>query len=250
MTKLTQLTGEIGKGLVKHSPIILSAMAGFGVISTSALTGIASYQAALQIKAKEDIHGTPADRRERITGRVRLVWKLYIPAGISTVGTIVCIVGSNRVQNQKTLAAHAALAFTEQAYAEYRAKVVEEYSVSKDRSIRDKVVADHVLNTAPSQEVLVTGPGNVLCCELFTGRYFTSDMETLRRVTNEINAKMLTHDYATLSDFYYHVGLKQTTESSAIGWESSKLMALIFSTALTDDGRPCITFEYNYTKLL
>jgi Family of unknown function (DUF6353) len=250
MKSLTQLSGAIGKGLKAHSPVILTATAGLGVISTACLTGVASYQAALAIKAKEDVHGTPTERKERIIERVKLVWKLYIPAGISTVGTIGAIIGANRLEAQKTIAAHAALAFTEQAYAEYRNKVIEEYGVRKDQSIRDNVVDAQVKATAPSKEVLVSGPGNVLCCELFTGRYFTSDMETLRRVTNNINAKMMTHDYATLSDFYYYVGLDQTTESSAIGWESSRLMDLIFSTALTKDGRPCITFEYNYTKLL
>jgi hypothetical protein len=247
---LTQLTGALGKGIKANSPLILTVAAGVGVITTAYLSSVASFQAARVIRAKEDVNGTPSDRKQRVIDRTKLVWKLYIPTGISCVTTIGCVVGANRIESKKTLAATTALAFTERAYSEYRDKVVEEFGVRKDQSIRDKVVAEHVKSTAPSQEVLVTGPGNVLCCELFTGRYFTSDMETLRRVTNNLNAKMLTHDYATLTDFYYHVGLPQTSESSRIGWESSRLMELIFSTALTEDGRPCITFEYNYTKLL
>ena len=142
-------------------------------------------------------------------------------------------------------------AVTERAYSEYRDKVVEELGPRKDQSIRDKVVADQIANNpSPSQDVLVTGPGNVLCCELFTMRYFASDMEKLRRAQNDMNAKLLKHDYATFDDFYYIIGLRPTTTSGNLGWTSDKLMELIFSTALSDDGRPCITFEYNYTKTL
>jgi hypothetical protein len=75
-------------------------------------------------------------------------------------------------------------------------------------------------------------------------------MEKLRRANNELNSKLLKHDYATLDDFYYMLGLSPTTTSGNIGWQSDKLMDLIFSTTLSDDGRPCITFEYNYTKTL
>lgn len=250
MTNLTQLTAAFGKGIKANSPIILSVAAGVGVLATAYLTGIASYQAAKVIKAKEDVDGTPTDRKQRLKERTKLVWKLYIPAGISTVTTIGAIVGSNRVSSRKTLAATTALAFSERAYSEYRDKIVEEYGARKDQAIRDKVISDQVKSTAPSQEVLVTGPGDILCCELLTMRYFKCDMETLRKSVNNINAKMLTHDYQTLNDFYYMIGLAYTSESGRLGWESSKLMDLSFSTALTEDGRPCITFEYNYTKLL
>ena len=82
-----------------------------------------------------------------------------------------CVVGANRMGTKKTIAVQAALNFTERAYSEYRDKVVEELGPRKDQSIRDKVVADQIANKpSPSQDVLVTG--NVLCCELFTMRYF------------------------------------------------------------------------------
>lgn len=249
MKNLTQLTGAIGKGIKSHSSIILSVAAGVGVITTAYLTGIASYEAALIIKAKEDVDGTSSDRKQRVMDRTKLVWKLYIPAGISTISTIGCIIGSNRIESKRTIAATTALAFTERAYSEYRDKVVEEFGVRKDQSIRDQVVADQVKENPPPAYI-ISGPGNVLCCELFTGRYFTSDMESLRKAQNDLNDRLLKHDYASLSDFYYLIGLPPTSTSSHWGWESNKLLNLIFSTALSDDNRPCMTFEYNYTKVL
>jgi hypothetical protein len=187
------------------------------------------------------------DRKERLKEDGKLIWKLYIPAGVSAVTTIACIVGANRIDAKKTLAAQTAFALTQRLYSDYRDKVVEEIGEHKDRSIRDKLAEDRVKkNPPPSQDILITGPGN----ELYTGRYFTSDMEKLQKSKNELNARLLAHDYATLDDWYYLVGLRGTTYSGELGWKSSKLMELTFSTVLTDDGRPCLAFEYNYMTSL
>jgi Family of unknown function (DUF6353) len=251
MSKLSQLSGTLLRNIKANSPVILSVAAGVGTITTAILVGKASYQAANVIREYEENNAPAINPKERLKDRTRLVWKLYIPSTISTVSTVACVIGANRMETKKTIAANAVLAVTERAYSDYRNKIVEELGPRKDQSIRDKVVADQVTNNPPpSQEVLVTGPGNVLCCELFTMRYFACDMEKLRRANNELNSKLLKHDYATLDDFYYMLGLSPTTTSGNIGWQSDKLMDLIFSTTLSDDGRPCITFEYNYTKTL
>jgi hypothetical protein len=233
----------------EHSPIILSAAAGVGTLATAYLAGRASFQAARIIDANEAFLEPLTDRKERFIERTKLVWKLYIPTAISATSTVTLIIGANRVGAKKALAAQTALTVSQQLYSEYRDKVIEEYGERKDQSIRDSIAEDRVKNS-PGSGLVISGPGNVLCCELFTGRYFNSDMETLRKSQNDINAKLNAHDYATFDDFYYMVGLSKTSSSSQIGWKSTKLMALEFSTVLTEDGRPCLAFEYNYTEPL
>ncbi len=251
MSKLSRFSGTVLRNIKANSPIILSVAAGVGTIATALLVGKASFEAANAIREHEEQNAPAITPKERLKDRTKLVWKFYIPSAVSTVSTLVCIVGAKRIEANKTLAANAALAFTERAYSEYRNKVVDELGPRKDESIRDKVVADQVTNKpSPSQDILVTGPGNILCCEMFTMRYFASDMEKLRKAQNELNARLLKHDYATFDDFYYIIGLQPTTTSGNLGWTSDKLMELEFSTALSDDGRPCITFTYNYTKTL
>jgi hypothetical protein len=180
----------------------------------------------------------------------KLVWKLYIPAGISATSTITCLVGANRVSFKKTMAAQAAFAVSERVFSEYRDKVIEEYGDRKDQSIRDKIADEQVKKTAPSPDIIISGPGNVLCCELYTGRYFTSDMETLRRAVNDLNSRLLKHDYATFDDFYHLIGLNQTSSSGHMGWKTPKMLELSFTTVLTEDNRPCLAFEYNYMEPL
>lgn len=247
---LSQLGGTIGQYIRSNSSVISSVAAGIGTVSTAYLAAKASFKAAEVIRVMEEEHGTPIDRKLRVKTRTRLVWKLYIPTAVSTTSTILFIVGANRFANQKTVAAHAALAVTERAYAQYRDKVVEEFSKRKDQSIRDKVVDDHVKATAPSPEVMISGPGNVLCCEMYTGRYFTSDMEKLRKAQNDLNEQLLHEDRAPLSAFYELIGLKGTSVSWDLGWHTPKLMDLIFSATMTEDGRPCIAFDYNYVDPL
>ena len=75
-------------------------------------------------------------------------------------------------------------------------------------------------------------------------------METLKKAQNEVNARLLKHDYAYLSDFYQLIGLGHTSSADNFGWMSDRQMELEFSTTLADESRPCLAFEYNYLKML
>lgn len=248
---LTQIGNLVRRNAKQHSPIILSTIAGVGTVVTAYLAARASFEAARLLDQYEDLNGISDDPKERLKDRTKVVWKLYIPTAVSATSTIICIVAANRVETSKTLAAQTAFTVSQQLYSEYRDKVVEQFGANKDQSIRDSIATERVLkNPPPSNDILVSGPGNVLCCEQFTGRYFTSDMESLRRAQNDLNAKLLSQDYATLYDFYYMIGLGSTSYSEQLGWKSDKLMELQFSTVLTEDNRPCLSFDYNYTTTL
>lgn len=245
------------KGQTQHlihtnTPAILTALGISGTISTAYLAGKASYKAALVIFEYEDsLLFDDRSVQQKIKDRAPIVWRLYIPTGISGVATITCIVAATKVGSRRTAAVAAAYSITEKAFEEYREKVTETIGENREKTVRDKLAQGKVDKNPPSEkQLLLAGPGNVLCCELFTGRYFNSDMESLRKAQNNINAKLLRELYASLSDFYYMLGVPYTSNSSDIGWTSDRLMELYFSTVLTEDGRPCITIEYNYTKPL
>ncbi len=232
------------------SPEILAALGASGVITTAYLSGKASYQAALMIDKEESVAGTHFDTKERFKERTQLVWKLYIPTAVSGTLTIACIVASYKGTGRRTAAAVTAYSLTERAFAEYRDKVVEEIGKSKEGKIRDKVVQERITNNPNTKEVIIVGGGQVLCCELYTHRYFRSDMETLRKAQNDINGMVVNELYVTLDEFYDIIGLPHTAVSSNTGWNSDKMMELIFTTALAEDGEPCLAFDYNYVKPL
>lgn len=250
VSSLFRFKGQAHHALKANSPAILAALGVSGTVTTAYLAGKASYEAAKVING-EDVPPFHGNRKEEFKRDVALVWKLYIPAGVSGVVTIGCIIAATRVGMRRTAAVTAAYSLSEKAFSEYRDKVTETIGKRKEKDIRDGIAQDRVKNSPPSdRELLIAGPGNVLCCELFTGRYFHSDMESLRRAQNDINAKLLREMYCSLSDFYYLVGLPYTSHSSDVGWNSDKLLELSYSTVMAQDGRPCLAIEYNYTKPL
>jgi Family of unknown function (DUF6353) len=233
----TQIPSTVRRNAKENSSLLLSIGAGLGVLTTAYLTGRASFQAAHVFEDK--------DPDMELKERVRLVWKLYVPAATAAMTTIVCVVGVKHVDGRKILAAQTALTVSQKSYEAYRDQVVEQFGIKKDQMLLANVAEKQIQDNPPS--TIIAGTGTVLCCELFTGRYFNSDMETLNRVVNEINAKMLRHDYATMDDFYYALGLEFTPGSGQSGWQSDKLLELEYSSIL-HNGRPCLAFGYNYVK--
>lgn len=238
---------RVAKSTNKRSPILFAAAGIIGTAVTAYLSGRASWKAANIIRDAEEEHAVAADPIQRTKERVKAVWPLYIPTVLSGTGTVASIAMSNKVWAGRTAAAVSAYAFTENAFSEYKAKVVEQIGSNKELAIRDKIAEEKVHSNTPDKTI-VLGSGQVMCCELYTKRYFMSDMETLKRSLNEVNAMIITDLYVTLDTFYDMVGLPHTSHSNELGWDSGKLLELVFSTVLSEDGRPCIAFDYSYIK--
>lgn len=233
------------RNVKRNSPELLTGTGVIGVIATSYLTGKAAFEAA---KVLDGID-TPADRTERIKEQIKQTWRLYIPAGVSGIVTIASIVGVKKTSGQKTAAAVAAYSLAEKAFSDYREKVVEQIGENKERAIRDEIAQDKVTRyPTTSREVIVVGGGHVLCCELMTNRYFRSDMETIRKAVNDINAMIINNPYVTVEEFYELIGLPRTSVSGDMGWDSDKLLELQFSTVMAEGNEPCLAFDYNYIK--
>lgn len=225
-----------------HSPEILTALGITGVFTTSYLTAKATYAVARDEDA--DPH---ASNKEK----VKRYWKLYVPAGISGVVTVGCIVGGSQASGRRTAAAVTAFTVTEKAFSEYKEKVVDQIGKNQEQKVRDDIIQKKVSEkSVAGNEIFIMNSGHVVCCEMFTGRYFRSDMETLKRAQNEINQRIFSDLYVMVSEFYGLIGLPHTSQSDFVGWDSNKEMELRFSAVVADNGEPCLAFEYNYIKPL
>lgn len=249
---LNLLAKTIQKAIRDNSPVILTAVGVSGTITTAYLAGRATWKAFERLEVyppgqivNGEFHKDSLTNREKL----ELVWDLYIPPVTSGILTVGAIIGSNHISSKRAAAAYSVLAVTERTLSEYREQVIEQVGAKKEQAIRDEIAQRKVAENPPGQ-LIVTGAGTVLCCELYTGRYFHSDMEKLRKAQNDINMKLVNQMYATLNDFYWIMELPQTSDSGGVGWDSSRLLELEFSTVLSDDSRPCIAFEYNYIKPL
>lgn len=245
---MTNLLKQLENTVRNNSPAILTALGISGTITTAYLAGKASFEACDAIRKEEATYG-PADTFQQMAKeRSALVWKSYIPAFASGTATILCIVGATRAGSRRTAAITAAYSISDRAFAEYRDKVVEKLGENKEKVIRDELAQSQLTNNPPRQDIIISGIGATLTLELYTGRYFSSDMETLRKAQNDINSQLNSQNEATLSDFYHLIGLPDTSESSRIGWNVDRLLDLEYHAILTEEGKPCMAFAYNYVK--
>lgn len=235
------------KFVVDNSPSILTGIGVVGAVTTAVLAGTASYKAGVILENERWIvekkpEVPPLDRREELA----LVWHLYIPAAFVGTITVISIVGANRVGSKRAAALAAAYSLSEKAFTEYRYKIVETLGKNKEQQARDELAQERFDRTpTPSAEVLMIASGKVLCYDAYTGRYFESDMETLKKAQNDTNYQIINNWSASLSDFYERIGLSTTPMSDEVGWNSEKLLEVEFSTVLSEDGRPCISINFN-----
>ena len=243
---LTRIAKQGEKLVADHSPQILTGMGVVGVVSTALLAGKASFKAADLIRQEDE--NKDLDPKTNVWERhekLLLVWKLYIPAASTGLITVAAVVGANRIGTRRAAVMAAAYSMSEKAFTEYKDKVVEKIGEKKELEVRDSVAQDRVnRNPVDNQQVIVTGGGEVLCYDTWTGRYFQSSMEALKKAQNDVNYQVLNNYYASLSDFYDKVGLSRTKNSDDFGWNSDDLLELYFSTTMSDDDRPCISVDF------
>lgn len=236
-----QFPGIVKKGLnfvQKNQPMILTALGVAGLVSTSVLTAQATVKAIRKIDSIQ----------EELTMKERflLTWRLYIPPVAMGVVSIACILGAQSANTKKNAALAGLYALTEDTLQDYRKKVTEKLGEKKEEEVYAEVAQERI-NRKPveSSEVIITGKGNTLCFDSYSGRYFESDLETLRRIQNDLNHDLLGQMWVSLNDLYYVLGLDPVKMGEEIGWTTDELIDMVFSAGMSNDGRPCIVIDLN-----
>lgn len=237
-----------------NSPAILTAVGVTGTVTTAWLAGVASFKAAQILedeKVAKSVRLTSQDDNHfDLTAREKfeLLWVLYVPAVATGVGTVACIIMANRVQGRRAAAMAAAYSLSERAFTEYKEKVVEKLGEHKERAVRDELAQERVKNHPPKDGfVIITDSDKVLCHDAFSNQYFHSDMETIRKAVNDVNAQVLHNDSATVTDFYNFIDspeLNPTDISSEMGWNTDKLLECDYTTVLYKDRIPCLSVSF------
>ncbi len=229
---------------IEHSPEILTGIGIAGMITTTCLAVKATPKALQLIEAKKEEMGvdklTPVET-------VKTAWKPYVPAVITCVASVGCIIGATSVNLRRNAALATAYKLSETALTEYKEKAVEVVGEKKEQAIREKIAEDNIKqNPVSKNEVFITGKGETLFLEPLSKRYFKSDIDYIRKAENMLNKQML-HDitgYVSLSELYDEIGLDHTGVSDEIGWNVNNLIDIEFHAALTEDEKPCIALDY------
>lgn len=238
----------------KRSPEILMGVGIAGMITTTILAIKATPKAIELIndekEARDEEKLPPVDV-------VKTCWKCYVPTVVTGAASIACIVGSHSVSARRMAALTAAYQISETALTEYQDKVKETIGEKKEQTIREKIDKDHIdQNPVVDKDVIITENGNTLCYDSFTGRYFRSDIDKIKRAVNELNRRMTYDVYVSLNEFYDELDLAHSVVGDDIGWNlDGGLIEVDFSSQLTEDDEPCLVVsfhtrpKYDYSKL-
>ena len=128
----------------------------------------------------------------------------------------------------------------------------------KAKEVAQKVAQDKVdKNPSNTSEVVIVGNGDCLFMDTVSKRYFKSNIEKIKEIRNELNRRMLSEMYISLTDLYTEIGLEPTSVSDDLGWNiQDGFIEISFDSAIASDGTPCITMEYlcgpkyDYTSLM
>lgn len=248
---VTALSKAATKAVVDNSPAILTAVAVTGTASTAILAakgGIKASQALLERDLETRL--SEFTKKEQFLDDVKTTWKFYIPAATTGLMTVACIVGATTVNNKRNAALISAYSLSEKAFVEYKDKVVETIGEKKNVTIQDEVARDRIKNNPPVKErILATGKGDKLCYESWTGRYFYSDIETIRQAQNDVNEEILNSMSASLNEFHDRIGLEPSQAGEEVGWTTDRMLRVQFSSMLTEDSTPCLVVGYEVTPV-
>ena len=258
VTKYFKMVKQFAK---KRSPEILTGIGIAGMITTTVLAVKATPKALQLIEEEKDrrtdkiLEGMSPNEDENCWQVVKLkpievakvAWKPYIPAVLLGASSVACLIGANSVHARRQAALYSAYKLSETAFTEYRDKVLETVGEETEKEVRDKVAKDKVeKNPASKTEIYMTGKGESLFYDPISDRHFMSDIETIRKIVNDLNYAMGygSEMYVSLSQLYDELGLKHTSISDNIGWNiRDGLIEPDFSSQI-DEGKPCIVLDW------
>ena len=254
---VSKIVADARKGLSKHSPEILIGIGIAGMISTTILAVKATPKALEQINNKKS-----EEHKDKLTAAetVKAAWKPYIPAAVTGVVSIACLVGSNSVHAKRNAALATAYQISSTALSDYKEKVIETIGEKKEKAIKDKIAQDKVdKNPVQSSNIIITGNGKTLCYDPQFNQYFESSIDDIKHAVTELNYRMVSQgeEYVSLNDFYDELGADRMEMGEELGWNVGRdgMIEITTSATISKDNRPCIVIhyevspKYNYYKL-
>jgi hypothetical protein len=238
------------RGIEKESPTILTVLGTTGIVTTVIMairaTPIALYLLDAE-RVKRNREGTGAGSLSKLD-IIKLTWKCYLPVALMGGTTIACFVGAHSINIRRQVALAGLYSVTEASFKKYQEKVIEIVGKNKEEKIYEAFIEDKIkANPASKNEVIVTGGGETLFYDSWSGRYFKSDMQKVRKIQNDLNYNFIGgHDmYLPLNMFYEELGLESVEAGNDIGWSLDHgQLDIRFTTKLTDKDEACVVIEY------
>lgn len=249
------IVNTFGNFLQKNSPYILTGLGCAGVVTTAVMTGQAAVRAHDTLKEHELGVGMEEHFKDKnfkqedlvipMKEKVLLTWKYFVPPVVMGATSVACIIGAQTVNTRRHAALTSLYTLTEQTLKDYKEKVIEQVGKNKANKIEEEMAQD-ILDAHPlkNENIILTSHGKTLCYDVYSGRYFTHDIEKLRRIENDFNHDLMGDHWLSLNDLYYLIGLESIKAGEDFGWYVEDLLEFKFTSKLADNNEPCLVVDY------
>lgn len=250
--------------LKRASPTVLTILGAAGVAGTAYLAIKGDRKAsnlrynAMDQKNRANLEKAKATGQDEVEIKFltreevfKLTWKCYLPAASVGLATILCIFGANGLTRRQQAAITSAYALLDQAYKEYRKKVIELYGPDTDERVRANI-AEEKLKKVDLEE---PADGKRLFYDEFSGQYFERTMAEVMDAEYHLNREFILEGSAKLNDFYELLGLPKTKLGDVVGWDGESGIAfygyqwidISHELVTMDDGLECYVLHMEFT---
>lgn len=251
MTKITNKFGKTGLKIRKYSPQIFMVLGVGGVITGTVLACVATTKVNEPIQkvrtASEKYRNDPESNDKELvkSNKNELVkaytlsavdvCKLYAPAAITGAISISCILTSNKILNDRYVAASTACASAMAGFSEYRARVREKYGDAADKALHYNTSPKTVETTEKDEKtgkekkskkkVDISDLGEVgpftkvydESCK-FWDQNMDYNLNRLKMEEEYATHTLRTRGYMSINDVYERIGFDPVPEGQIYGW--------------------------------
>lgn len=196
--------------------------------------------------SEEDI----AEMKKKVTVEtIKKIAPVVAPVALSAAGTIVSVIGGYKVASNQIAVLSSLYSMAEKSLGDYQDKAKEFLGEKKAGELHDKVKEGKILNNPPKETdtIINTGKGTTLCLDDWSGRYFYSAPEEIRKAFNTINKRMMDEYYISLNELYEELGLPDIKLGEDIGFNVDDGLIDIdhlFVAALHNGDTPVLALDY------
>lgn len=239
----------------------IEILSGISIVGTM-VTGYLSFQAGRKAQtildeSEKDMayvkKGDKEARNEVIRDTAKQIIPIVLPPVLVGIGSIAANIGSLKASSRRIAVLTAAYTLSEKTARDLNDKMVEMIGENKARKVRERIVKDKAEKNPPSQvqETMIIGSGEVLCMDVYSGRYFHSDPDKIRQSVFELSEKCQSEMYVSLNDLYDLINspeLPIIPMGNDFGWNADDLYKGIipveYSSILTPGRKPCLCIDY------
>lgn len=220
-----------------------------GYFVSIALTIKATRKVDEVLKSKKEEKGSKLTKEEIVLA----TYKHVAPPVILSIAATACILNAQRINAVKIAALTAGYNVVKDR-SDIKDKLLDQF-VSDDKKLtkaedpEDQAIIDKTPFTR--DEPYMLGQGKNLFLDEFSGRYFLSSVEEVKKAFNDFNANLMVDEELYLNDLYEHLNMEAIGIGDCFTFNYEPYRAdkgfvyPRFSGELTKDGTPCVLMKYS-----